>query len=301
MFNRLVTKLEHVLRFLPISLQLKALTKIGRFREDVMGPYVEAVLTNGYNGRLLVGASDLVVGRELAFAGSYDKAQLELLLSQIVSGSEVLVVGAHVGALLIPLARKAARVVGVEANPQTYQLLSMNVTLNALANVQLHNFAAGSVAGELDFLCNKHNTGGSKVVWHPLPPLFYYDAPTTSKVAVKRLDDELEGRGFDLIVMDIEGSEYFAFQGMQTILSRSRVLQMEVSRFSIDQVAQVTACELIAPLRAHFSVVAVPGVGGTARDLTFYAQEEWDALFERLVRSGDTYNVLLMKDVPADR
>ncbi len=72
---------------------------------------------------------------------------MELFLGKINPTSTVLVVGTHVGALVVPLARKAKHLIGIEANPETYRLLCMNLMLNGLHNVKMQNFAAGEKQG----------------------------------------------------------------------------------------------------------------------------------------------------------
>ena len=208
MFNRALYFAERLAgKMGSMAFQLKVNHLFSRLRVNVLGPHAEAVLVNSFNGRLLVPAEDLVVGRTLAFQGVYDRAEIETLSALLNDKSEVLVVGTHVGSILIPLAKKAARVAGVEANPRTFDLLSANLLLNGITNAELHNVAAGHEDGEVTFLANRHNSGGSKVKWSELDRgLFCYDHPAELKVPLRRLDDLFPGRSFDLILLDIEGS-----------------------------------------------------------------------------------------------
>ena len=48
---------------------------------------------------------------------------------------------------------------------------------------------------------------------------YFYDSPEIIKVPAGPLDDVLAGQTFDVILMDVDGSEYFALRGMQTLLA----------------------------------------------------------------------------------
>lgn len=48
---------------------------------------------------------------------------------------------------------------------------------------------------------------------------YFYDSPKTVLVPAYALDEHLHGQNFSFVLMDIEGSEYFALKGMHTIVS----------------------------------------------------------------------------------
>ena len=81
------------------------------------------------------------------------------------------------------------------------------------------------------------------------------------------LDELLPGESFDVVLMDIEGSEYFAFLGMQRILTYAMVLQVEFIPHHLRNVAGVSVAEFLKPIREHFTTLVVPdkrlAVGGT--------------------------------------
>jgi len=53
------------------------------------------------------------------------------------------------------------------------------------------------------------------------------------------LDDFMKLKSFDLIFVDIEGSEYFAFKGMQKIFKQSKVLITEFVPHHLKNVSSV--------------------------------------------------------------
>ena len=294
MLHQIPTRIgRKLLHLVPISLRLKVQFWYSQYRARLLGPNARAVLTSSWNGDLLIGISDLEVGRFLAFNGEYDREKIEALLALITPESDVLIVGAHIGSVLIPLARKAHHVVGVEANPQTFVLLELNIRLNALTNVELYQRAAGEEAGEVRFLMNRHNTGGSKVVRaaSTFNVLFTYDQPEIVTVPSVRLDDLLGDRHFDLIVMDIEGSESSAMQGMPRLLHRCSALQIEISRVSIEKVAGIKPERFLDPLKDVFDSARINEAGvvkeyarGSLDDLLRSCMNRPDASFDVLFR-----------------
>jgi len=233
--------------------KVMALRVLSSMRQRAIGHYSLAVLAKTENGLLLTPAGDLMIGRRLCFNGCYDPELVNVLLNQCTSGSEVLFVGAHVGALVIPVARKVRRVVAIEANPATFELLRTNVHLNGLTNIELHNFAAGNSNGEVRFLANLLNSGGSGLAIGEWGHWAYtYDRPTSVTVQMKRLDDVFPEDRFDLIVMDIEGAEVLALEAMPNLLQRSKGLLVEVFEDHLRQVAKVTDDEFLSPISQFY-------------------------------------------------
>ncbi len=67
------------------------------------------------------------------------------------------------------------------------------------------------------------------------------------------MDDLLGDRQFDLIIMDIEGSEYFALLGMQRQLARARALAVEFLPHHIKDVANVGINQFVDTILPHFN------------------------------------------------
>ena len=221
------------------------------------GPYARAIITVTPQGVYAVSVEDLFVGHPLRHQGCYNPQELNVLRSMCDAQTRLLVVGAHIGALAIPLAKICRYVVAVEANPQTFELLNLNVALNHLTNFKAIGRAASNKAEPIEFVLNRSNSGGSKRKPAVHLENYFYDNPEVVKVDGARLDDLLPGEEFDVVLMDIEGSEYFALQGMQRILGTVGVLQVEFLPHHLQYVAAVSVEDFVAVIEPHFSSMFV--------------------------------------------
>ena len=226
----------------------------------ISGRSAVAILTEGSNGRLLVAPDDSGVGYALRTKEEYGARELERICGLLSPDSHVLFIGAHVGALAIPVSRKCARVTAIEANPDTFALLEANARMNGCANVRLLNFAAGERRGKARFLKSRVNSGGSKREPLVFRKMYYYDDPKVVETPVRVLDEELED-AFSLVVMDIEGSEYFALSGMRRILERAEALITEFVPRHLRDVAGVGVEEFLEKVGPSFDRLTIPSLG----------------------------------------
>ena len=72
------------------------------------------------------------------------------------------------------------------------------------------------------------------------------------------LDDYLSEHHFDLVLLDIEGSEYFAMKGMEDILSHCKTLVVEFLPHHLRNVAGVDVDTFISALPKHFTKFQLP-------------------------------------------
>jgi len=223
--------------------------------------HLKAVITASGQGIFAVGADDQFIGRSLRETGSYGLGEIALASQHISKEDEILVVGSHVGTLAIPLARICKHVTAIEANPWTYKLLQCNVILNDSTNVTTLNYAANDTRSSMKFVMNTTNSGGSKRFPKISHDIFFYDNPDTVDVQAVSLDEELPGKVFSLIIMDIEGSEYFALRGMPNILKNTKALFIEFLPHHLSLVAGITPEAFADELSPYFSHVLFPSTG----------------------------------------
>lgn len=231
-----------------------------RLTRFVVGSHVEAFLVDTKQGLFLVDPEDGGVGGLLATTGTYGEHELQSIFSLTDEKSNVLFVGTHVGALAVPVSRHVKRVVGIEANPTTFALLEKNIALNNCANFHAIQLAASDEEGELEFLLSVTNSGGSKRMPHVRAYEYFFDKPHVVKVKADRLD-AVALADYSVIVMDIEGSEYFALRGMPMILSRASHLIMEFLPHHLENVANVSVGEMLALIEPYFDSLTIPSKG----------------------------------------
>jgi FkbM family methyltransferase len=234
---------------------------LGVLTRWLMGPHAVAILVRTPHGVFAVDPRDSVVGRQLRQAGRYGENEIDRIASLTDAQSRVLFVGAHVGALALPVAGMVKEVVAVEANPVSYELLQLNISMNRIRNCTAINTVAAEKAGTVEFLLNTANSGGSKRRPRKRRAMYYYDNPQTVVLQSAPLDEVLPAPGFDCILMDIEGSEFFALLGMPRLLANSRALLMEFIPHHLRNVSGVGPNDLFALLEPHFKSVFIPSKG----------------------------------------
>ncbi|HEY0121505.1 MAG TPA: FkbM family methyltransferase [Rhizobium sp.] len=257
------------------------------------GPYARGLLIEGKRGLFVVDPEDSSVTGWLLSEGTYAENELALASSFLGSKSDVLIVGTHIGALAIPLSKQCKSMDVVEANPDTQRLLKANLLLNECANVTLHPIAASDSRDPISFLKNRDNSGGSKrkpLVDHVH---YVYDEPEVVTLDAWPLDQRLGDKSYDLIIMDIEGSEYFALKGMPKILTNARAMAIEFLPHHIKDVAGVSIADFCQLLQPNFNWMYIPGKNALIPSEKF--MEFLSASFD----AGHGYDAIyLMKDAP---
>jgi FkbM family methyltransferase len=228
------------------------------FLKFFFGPNIKALLTPTVFGDMLVSPSDLHVTRQILKSGNYNPDEIIHLKKLVNKKDRLLVIGAHIGSFVIPASKLVHDVVAIEANPKNFKLLSMNIALNKLENIKAFNFAAAEKKGTIDFLMSTENSGGSKRRPFIKKNAYYYDNPEVIKVEAFALDQKFNEQ-FDAVMMDIEGSEYFAIQGMQRIIRNARIFIFEFIPDHLESVAHVSVKEFVSSIPlSHFKKAYFP-------------------------------------------
>lgn len=225
------------------------------------GSHAFALLVEGKHGKFAVDPEDDFVSKRLLQTGSYSDGELDLARRFVPENGNVLMVGTHIGALAIPLSKHCGHMVAVEANPNTFKLLQLNLLLNQCDNVLAFNLAAAEKSCSISFILSRDNSGGSKRLPRVNVESYTYDNPQVVEVPADALDVVVENKAFDLIFMDIEGSEYFALKGMPRLLESSRVLVIEFLPHHLKNVAGVSADDFISLILPNFEWMFIPMSG----------------------------------------
>ena len=228
-----------------------------------LGKDVKALIVETKNGVFAVDPADLEVGGKLRERGEYGISEINQISQFINNQSSVLIIGAHIGSLAIPIANTCSKLVAIEANPSNFKLLETNIKLNNVSNITLHNIAASNKKETIKFQLNTVNSGGSKRVPINNHYMYTYDNPEVIDVEAYSLDDYLSNNKFDLVLIDIEGSEYFAMQGMTDILAQTQTLIVEFLPHHITNVAGVKLTDFLDNIPGHLKKLTIPSKNKT--------------------------------------
>jgi FkbM family methyltransferase len=228
-----------------------------------LGKDVKALIVETKNGVFAVDPADLEVGAKLREKGEYGISEINQISQLIDSQSSVLIVGAHIGSLAIPIAKICSELVAIEANPSNFKLLQTNLKLNNTSNITIHNIAASNKKETIKFQLNTVNSGGSKRVPINNHYMYTYDNPEVIDVEAYSLDNYLSNNKFDLVLIDIEGSEYFAMQGMTDILAQTKNLIVEFLPHHISNVAGVKLTDFLDNIPGHLTKLTIPSKNKT--------------------------------------
>ncbi len=116
-------------------------------------------------------------------------------------------VGAHVGLWTVPLAKKAKKVIAIEANPYTCAQLLKNISDNIVSNVIVHNVVLGDTA--VAYAQSKIGPTGTN----------HYRVG--GNIQPKTLDSLITER-VSFIKIDVEGMEPEVLAGAKKLIATSR-------------------------------------------------------------------------------
>jgi FkbM family methyltransferase len=234
-------------------------------------------------GDYIADPRDEFVCKELKSTGDYQPSERALYFHLLKPTDNILWLGAHIGALLLPLSRVVESVVAFEANPHTISMFERNIEINSAKNITPHNLAVSDRFEKISFVCNVVNSGGSKRMPIVKDPMYFDDKTEILDIEAISIDAFLPDEHFDFIFMDIEGSEYAAIKGMPSAIARCRVLVAEFIPHHLKNVANITVDQFLEPLQA-FQYIYIPEVEKTvsaddARQIfhKMYAENIWSS------------------------
>tara|TARA_B110000908_G_C10215981_1_gene432839 strand:+ start:128 stop:1132 length:1005 start_codon:yes stop_codon:yes gene_type:complete len=245
---------------IPPFIKRKIANSLSLLTSKLNGKNITGLLVQTEKFRFVVGSEDMSVGRTLRIKGSYGDNEFKRISKLLSNESNVIFVGTHIGAIAIPTAKNVKSCIFIEANPQTFNLLTTNIFLNEVTNTTCKNVAIGECEGEINFVLSRVNSGGSKREPAVKDNMYYYDKPKTIKVPMVTLDSICsdESEIYDLIFMDIEGSEFFALQGMHNALLRTNALVVEFIPHHLRNVSNCSVEDFIGLISNYFNYCYVP-------------------------------------------
>jgi FkbM family methyltransferase len=151
--------------------------------------------------------------------GAYEPQITVKFLDSVKGGGVVCDVGAWIGYYSILAAKRVDRVISIEPDKTNYQRMKRNIDLNNLSNITTLNIAVG------DRISRGVLEEGPESVTHKVVL-----GGKGGAIDIEPLDHILKNRlkinRVDMLIMDIEGSEYLALKGVQHLLSTGSIARI---------------------------------------------------------------------------
>jgi len=176
----------------------------------------DVVVTGSYGCRYILPNLIETISFEIFINGMYEKDTHEFLLQRIPPNAVLLDLGANIGSIIIPICKRRndLRVICVEASPWVFEYLKKNIELNGLTNIDLVNKAVLDSDGQtIDFFGPEEKFGKGS-----LTPNYTNKSVPVSAIQVDTLLKERNIPKVDIIKIDIQGFEYYAFKGASHLL-----------------------------------------------------------------------------------
>jgi FkbM family methyltransferase len=161
---------------------------------------------------------DKGVERSIFYTGTYEAGTLRIFDFILKPGDNFIDVGANIGLMSLFVANKIGKsgmVHSFEPEPDTFKILSNNISLNKLKNIYLNKWALGSKKMEGIIYPNfEINRGASSIVKK--------DSTAGKPINIITLDEYIKNKKVDkvaLIKIDIEGYELEMLQGAIKLLN----------------------------------------------------------------------------------
>jgi FkbM family methyltransferase len=176
------------------------------------------------------------IDQQIAADGLFENGLIELMLDMARTSNKTKLyidIGANIGNHLVASAKHFDRVVGFDPHPVLFHILSANVMINGLTNVELHNVGLGKSNTDATLIENYSNHGLSRVKEYSKlsAGTFGLDEQQFDReYNIKLIDaqefltvfgDELNSA---LIKIDVEGMEHEILQAIVPILNDYRPL-----------------------------------------------------------------------------
>lgn len=177
-------------------------------------------------GHMFHFADDAVIGRSFRVYGQWAIDEIALcayIIGQNVNPGDFIDLGANVGAHTVAIASlfPTSQTFSFEANAPTFGILSSNVLVNGLENVNTFNYLIGETTG----LCRVevNEPAGPKNLGATSFRVVSFEGGTGRLMLQTRVDDVYPGdRSAVMVKVDVEGMDVEALLGTRSILERCR-------------------------------------------------------------------------------
>lgn len=160
------------------------------------------------------------LGKELLINGIYEKKLVRFFKDHMESGDVYFDVGANIGAMGLPIARKkeALQYYGFEASPDTFEYLRANFEKNKVAHHQLFNCLVHETNGqEYRFYQSSHYGKNS------LAPTYSKEYITVRSLSLDHFCEQTQIDIINWIKIDVQGFELYVFKGMKHLIQLKKI------------------------------------------------------------------------------
>ena len=157
------------------------------------------------------------IGFGIYINGIYEPVISNLIINHLPANGVYMDIGANIGSIAMPVCKQRPDITAIciEASPKIFGSLKTNFNLNSLSNCILLNKAVSDKDGEPLFYMNEQDYFGQGHIANT-------QSDKTETVISNKIDTLLRDiniKSINLLKVDIEGYEYFAFKGAAELLT----------------------------------------------------------------------------------
>lgn len=191
-----------------------------RLARILLKPYIASAkdieISGHFDCRYLLPNIKESVAFELFINGIYEMETHLFLMGVLPENAIYFDIGANIGSVSIPLCKRRPdiRCIAVEASDWVYKYLTTNVQRNGLdtAITCINEAISDTAEGYVSFYTDEKVFGKGS-----MSPVFSKEATRVKRTTFAELMSRYNFDRIDVIKMDIEGFEYFAFKGGEQI------------------------------------------------------------------------------------
>lgn len=183
---------------------------------------------NGYKLSLI--PNDDGISTELALFGTHEPLNTKMLAKQLRKDMVCLDLGANIGYYTLlesKIVGNNGKIIAIEPSPVNFSILQKNIQMEGATNIEVYNLAGGDKDGKIKFLLKKQSNLSRIVSENEIK-----SSDNIVEVSVRKLDGFLEEQSLkklDFIRMDVEGYEFFIYEGIRNSIRKYRpAMQIEV-------------------------------------------------------------------------